>query len=122
MSTLEQRYSLKVKEGIDACLKSHGLRGSKHENVVLMLSGGMDSVSLAWGLLEHTEQSVHIHAIHLDNSEGRFKAEESQESLTFIPQRYTRQFEITLWPHWTKKPKNITASISTCFVPKGGNS
>ena len=75
MNTQEERYSLKVKESIDACLKSHYLNGSKHENVVVMLSGGMDSVSLAWSLLEHTEQNIHIHAIHLDNSEGRFKAE-----------------------------------------------
>jgi len=75
MNTQEERYSLKVKESIDACLKSHYLSGSKHENVVVMLSGGMDSVSLAWSLLEHTEQNIHIHAIHLDNSEGRFRAE-----------------------------------------------
>ena len=96
MNTLEQRYSLKVKESIDACLKSHFLRGSKHENVVLMFSGGMDSVSLAWSLLEHTEQSLYIHAVHLENSEGRFKAEGKAiyDSITWLKENQ-RSFEFS---------------------------
>lgn len=75
MDSLEKSYSLKMKQGIDICLRYHRFKNNNNEHVLLMLSGGMDSVSLAWNLLEHTNQTVHIHSIHLDNSEGRCKAE-----------------------------------------------
>lgn len=96
MNTLQEKYSLKVKQGIDICFKYHHLKGSKAENVVVMFSGGMDSVSLAWNLLEHTEQNIHIHAIHLDNSEGRFKAEGKaiHDSITWLKENQ-RSFEFS---------------------------
>jgi|TARA_R100000479_G_scaffold163723_2_gene102348 7-cyano-7-deazaguanine synthase in queuosine biosynthesis len=75
LETLEELYKLKTKESIDIALKYHGLLHQKNQDFILMYSGGMDSVSLAWSLLEHTDHNVHIHSIHLDNIEGRFKAE-----------------------------------------------
>ena len=72
---LENQYKLKTKESIDTALKYHRLLTRKNDTVIVMYSGGMDSVSLAWSLLEHTQHKVHIHSIHLDNSENRFKAE-----------------------------------------------
>jgi tRNA(Ile)-lysidine synthase TilS/MesJ len=68
-------YELKVKQGIDVAFEYHGFKGSKNEKTLMLYSGGMDSVSLAWNLLEHTEQDVHIHAIHLHNRENRINAE-----------------------------------------------
>lgn len=86
MSDLEQKYKLKTKEAIDTALKYHRLLRRKKEKVIVMYSGGMDSVSLAWSLLEHTEHEVHIHSVHLDNSEGRYKAEANaiQSSITWL--------------------------------------
>ena len=57
-------YETKVKEAIGYCLKQNNLKGNASEKVVLMYSGGMDSVSLLWNLLEHTEHDVHVHSIH----------------------------------------------------------
>ena len=68
-------YETKVKEAIGYCLKQNNLKGNASEKVVVMYSGGMDSVSLLWNLLEHTEHDVHVHSIHLHNKEGRYKAE-----------------------------------------------
>jgi 7-cyano-7-deazaguanine synthase in queuosine biosynthesis len=68
-------YEDKVKEALKNCFKHMRLKGAANEKVVLMYSGGMDSVSLLWNLLEHTEQEVYVHAIHLHNREGRHKAE-----------------------------------------------
>jgi 7-cyano-7-deazaguanine synthase in queuosine biosynthesis len=50
------------------------------KRALVLYSGGMDSVSLAWNLLEHTEQDVHIHAIHLHNRENRINAEAASNS------------------------------------------
>jgi len=75
LNKLESIYKLKVKESLDTAAKYHRLLTKRKEKVIVMYSGGMDSVSLAWSLLEHTQHNVHIHSIHLDNSEGRFKAE-----------------------------------------------
>ena len=47
-------YETKVKEAIGYCLKQNNLNGNASEKVVVMYSGGMDSVSLLWNLLEHT--------------------------------------------------------------------
>jgi len=75
LSALERKYKLKTKDGIDTAIKYHRFKNRPEEKIVVMYSGGMDSVSLAWSLLEHTKFDVHIHSIYLDNSEGRFKAE-----------------------------------------------
>lgn len=68
-------YETSVKTSIEKCLEYSGLRGDSKEKVLLMYSGGMDSVSLLWNLLEHTDQEVYVHAIHLQNKEGRYRAE-----------------------------------------------
>ena len=93
---LEQRYKLKTKESIDTALKYHRLLRRKNDTVIVMYSGGMDSVSLAWSLLEHTQHKVHIHSIHLDNSEGRFKAEAKAiyESVNWLKENQ-REFEFS---------------------------
>lgn len=75
MSSSIESYALMAKEALSTCFKYHKFQNNNNENVLLMFSGGMDSVSLAWNLLQHTKQNVHIHAIHLDNSEKRCKAE-----------------------------------------------
>ena len=67
MEKLEGLYKLKTKEAIDTAQKYHRLLTRRKEKVVVMYSGGMDSVSLAWSLLEHTQHDVHIHSIHLDD-------------------------------------------------------
>ena len=94
--TLEERYRLKTKESIDTAIKYHRLLGKKKDKVIVMYSGGMDSVSLACSLLEHTEHKVHIHSIHLDNSEGRFKAEAQAiyESVNWL-KKNQREFEFS---------------------------
>ena len=68
-------YETKVKQALDICLNKNYFKGNKNETAIVMYSGGMDSVSLLWNLLEHTEQDIHVHSIHIDNSEGRVKAE-----------------------------------------------
>ena len=96
MSDIEQRYKLKTKQAIDTALKYHRLLLRKKEKVIVMYSGGMDSVSLAWSLLEHTEHDVHIHSIHLDNSEGRYNAEANaiQQSISWLRENQ-RPFEFS---------------------------
>ena len=82
-------YALKVKQGIDVAFEYHGFKGSKHEKALVLYSGGMDSVSLAWNLLEHTEQDIHIHAIHLHNRENRINAEAAaiQNSVEYMQKK-----------------------------------
>ena len=66
-------YETKVKQALDICLQKNYFKGNNNEKAIVMYSGGMDSVSLLWNLLEHTEQDIHVHSIHIDNSEGRCK-------------------------------------------------
>jgi len=68
-------YETSVKTAIKNCLSYSGLKGDSKEKVLLMYSGGMDSVSLLWNLLEHTDHEIYVHAIHLQNKEGRYRAE-----------------------------------------------
>ena len=79
-------YETSVKEAINQTLQKNYFRGTKNEKAIVMYSGGMDSVSLLWNLLEHTEQEIFVHAISIQNSEGRFKAEAKavQESINFM--------------------------------------
>ena len=86
-------YKLKVKEGLDTAFEYHGFSGNKNEKALVLYSGGMDSVSLAWNLLEHTKQEVHIHAIHLHNRENRINAEAAaiQKTIEFL-QKTQRPF------------------------------
>ena len=69
------KYETKVKQALETCLKSNFLKGAKREKALVMYSGGMDSVSLLWNILEHTEQEVHVHFIEIENCQGRHKAE-----------------------------------------------
>jgi 7-cyano-7-deazaguanine synthase in queuosine biosynthesis len=96
VSDFEQKYKFKTKEAIDTALKYHRLLTRKKDKVIVMYSGGMDSVALAWSLLEHTEHEVHIHSIHLDNSEGRYKAEANaiQSSIMWLRENQ-RPFEFS---------------------------
>lgn len=75
MNTQEEKYKNKLKDAINICFKNQAIQGSKIEKGLVMYSGGMDSVSLLWNLLEHTDQQIHVHAIHLHNREGRHNAE-----------------------------------------------
>ena len=95
-TNLEDAYRLKTKESLDIAHKYHGLLKRKSDKVIVMYSGGMDSISLAWSLLEHTSFDVHIHSIHLDNSEGRIKAEGHaiQQSIAWMQQNQ-RPFEFS---------------------------
>jgi 7-cyano-7-deazaguanine synthase in queuosine biosynthesis len=86
-------YELKVKQGIDTAFEYHAFKGASHEKALVLYSGGMDSVSLAWNLLEHTEQDVHIHAIHLHNRENRINAEaEAIKNTIEFMQQNQREF------------------------------
>lgn len=115
MSDLEQKYKLKTKEAIDTALKYHRLLRRKKEKVIVMYSGGMDSVSLAWSLLEHTEHEVHIHSVHLDNSEGRYKAEANaiQSSITWL-REHQRPFEFSscIYSYKAKYPGGRDMSLA----------
>lgn len=79
-------YETSVKEAIDRNLKKNYFKGTDREKALVMYSGGMDSVSLLWNLLEHTEQEIFVHAISIQNSEGRFRAEAKavQDSINFM--------------------------------------
>ena len=107
MEDLEKKYKLKTKEAIDTAQKYHRLLTKRKDKVVIMYSGGMDSVSLAWSLLEHTQHNVHIHSIHLDNSEGRFKAEAQAiyQSINWLKD-HQREFEFSscLYSYKAKYP------------------
>ena len=107
MEDLEEKYKLETKEAINTAQKYHRLLSRKKDKVVIMYSGGMDSVSLAWSLLEHTQHKVHIHSIHLDNSEGRFKAEAQAiyQSINWLKDNQ-REFEFSscLYSYKAKYP------------------
>ena len=89
-------YETKVKQALDICLNKNYFKGSKNESAIVMYSGGMDSVSLLWNLLEHTDQDIHVHSIHIDNSEGRVKAEAEAilNSINYI-KKNQRPFEFS---------------------------
>jgi 7-cyano-7-deazaguanine synthase in queuosine biosynthesis len=89
-------YETKVKQALDICLNKNYFKGSKNESAIVMYSGGMDSVSLLWNLLEHTEQEIHVHSIHIDNSEGRVKAEAEavRETINYM-KKHQRPFEFS---------------------------
>ena len=115
MGKLEGIYKLKTKEAIDTAQKYHRLLTRRKEKVVVMYSGGMDSVSLAWSLLEHTQHAVHIHSIHLDNSEGRFKAEAQaiHQSINWLKDNQ-REFEFSscLYSYKAKYPGGRDMSLA----------
>lgn len=115
MEKLEGLYKLKTKEAIDTAQKYHRLLTKRKEKVVVMYSGGMDSVSLAWSLLEHTQHDVHIHSIHLDNSEGRFKAEAQaiHQSINWLKDNQ-REFEFSscLYSYKAKYPGGRDMSLA----------
>ena len=96
MSSLEESYSLAVKKSIDIAIKYHNFQNTEKEHAVVMYSGGMDSVSLAWNLLKHTNQSIHIHSIHIDNSDNRCQAEAKAiyESINWLKENQ-RPFEFS---------------------------
>lgn len=89
-------YETKVKQALDICLNKNYFKGNKSESAIVMYSGGMDSVSLLWNLLEHTEQDIHVHSIHIDNSEGRVKAEAEavRETINYM-KKHQRPFEFS---------------------------
>ena len=89
-------YETKVKQALDICFNKNYFKGNKNEKAIVMYSGGMDSVSLLWNLLEHTEQDIHVHSIHIDNSEGRCKAETEAilDSINYMKQNQ-RPFEFS---------------------------
>ena len=89
-------YETKVKQALDICLNKNYFKGNKNESAIVMYSGGMDSVSLLWNLLEHTEQDLHVHSIHIDNSEGRVKAEAEavRETINYM-KKHQRPFEFS---------------------------
>lgn len=89
-------YELKVKEALQETLKFSYFKGTSNEKALIMYSGGMDSVSLAWNVLEHTDQEVHIHSIHLHNLENRINAEAAaiQKSIEYL-QKNQRPFEFS---------------------------
>ena len=113
--TLESRYKLKTKESIDTATKYHRLLRRPTDKVIVMYSGGMDSVSLAWSLLEHTKHKVHIHSIHLDNSEGRFKAEAKAiyDSVNWLKENQ-REFEFSscMYSYKSKYPGGRDMSLA----------
>ena len=63
-------------------INKHGFKNSKFlrkKSSVLMLSGGIDSVSILKRILLETDESLYVHHIHLKNNEGmefpRYKKE-----------------------------------------------
>jgi len=87
-------YETKVKQALDICLNKNYFKGNDKETAIVMYSGGMDSVSLLWNLLEHTEQDIHVHSIHIDNSEGRVKAEAVKNTINYMKE-HQRPFEFS---------------------------
>jgi 7-cyano-7-deazaguanine synthase in queuosine biosynthesis len=85
-----------IKKAFQDCFLHMKLKGSQDEKVLLMYSGGMDSVSLLWNLLKHTEQEVYVHSVCLHNSEGRHRAEATavKNSIEYI-QKNSRPFEFS---------------------------
>jgi 7-cyano-7-deazaguanine synthase in queuosine biosynthesis len=89
-------YETKVKQALDICLNKNYFKGNNKETAIVMYSGGMDSVSLLWNLLEHTDQDLHVHSIHIDNSEGRVKAEaEAVKNTINYMKEHQRPFEFS---------------------------
>jgi hypothetical protein len=63
---------------------------SRRYSALLMLSGGLDSVSLLANILEETDQSLHAHHIEIQNYENRQQAEDvaMQAVLAYCRERY----------------------------------
>jgi hypothetical protein len=63
---------------------------SRLYSALLMLSGGLDSVSLLANILEETDHSLHAHHIEIQNYENRLQAESEalQAVLAYCRERY----------------------------------
>jgi hypothetical protein len=63
---------------------------SRRYSALLMLSGGLDSVSLLANILEETDHSLHTHHIEIQNYENRLQAENEalQAVLAYCRERY----------------------------------
>jgi hypothetical protein len=79
-------------------------------NVVVMYSGGLDSVALLANVLQETDHNVHVHHIKIINFEGRDIAEDDavNSTLTYLREHY-RDFV-------------HTTSTSEFMLGKGGGS
>ena len=75
MNSAEKKIELWNKLGI----LGRGSKFLRKESSVLMLSGGIDSVSVLKRILLETDESLYVHHIHLKNNEGfeykRYKKE-----------------------------------------------
>jgi 7-cyano-7-deazaguanine synthase in queuosine biosynthesis len=62
----------------------------------VLVSGGLDSIACLVWMLQNTDDDVHAHHIHIQNSEGRVKAERIaiQRSLNYCREHY-RHFKYT---------------------------
>lgn len=76
--------------------------------LVLMLSGGLDSVALLVNLLAATDHEVHAHHIVLDNVEGRAGAENEALEAVFA------------WTDEHLRPHERSTSTHAFHLPTGG--
>ena len=96
MNLLEKRIERWNKLGI----MGKGSKFLRKESSVLMLSGGIDSVSVLKRILLETDESLYVHHIHLKNNEGfdykRYK-KESEAVRKIVPymKKAFRKFNYT---------------------------
>lgn len=66
------------------------------EKILIMFSGGIDSVAVLYLLLKDTECPIHVHHIAFDNAERRWEAEQIavRDTLKYLTEKY-RQVEYT---------------------------
>ena len=96
MNSLEKQIEIWNKLGI----RGRGSKFLRKESSVLMLSGGIDSVSVLKRILLETDESLYVHHIHLKNNEGveyeRYK-KESEAVRKIVPymKKIFRNFNYT---------------------------
>ena len=85
MNLLERKLEILNKRG------SKGSKFLRKKSSVLMLSGGIDSVSVLKRILLETDESLYVHHIHLKNNEG------------FEYSRYRKESEADTFAEFSKR-------------------
>ena len=78
-----------MEKTIDDILQEHNI-DIDDSNILLMLSGGLDSTGALWQLLQDKDNRIHLHHLYLLNKEKRAEAEQQsvRNILSYISKSY----------------------------------
>ena len=91
-------------------------------NILLMFSGGLDSTGALWQLLQNEENKVHIHHLHLINTEKRARAEDTavKNIINYVtqirPVNYSQSYHEYPYYSYLRKTKDDSVILHQNFM------